>query len=267
MTDKLSKTDGLKKLGSDTEYVYDGAHKSLLERFPNPLKKGPGLGTVNITSPEFTSLCPMTGQPDFATIVVDYVPKDWCVESKAWKMYLGSFRNFGEFHESCIRRITNDLIELLDPAYLCVEGQFTPRGGIPFWPKIEYYRPEINFDFQQSPSLLEDKNVFFVGESVFEKFENSESGDCLLTSKGKTVGTAEIAEIEVGTFGEMARKYAAGNYRVKDKTRLKEFLEESFNYEIDDETVVTVVWFKDVTIFDADQDLGDASGIVKLHED
>ena len=135
---KMSETEGLKKLGSDTEYKYDGADDTLLERFPNPLKKGPGVGTINITSPEFTSLCPLTGQPDFATIVVDYEPGDWCVESKSWKLYLGSYRNVGEFHESCVRRIANDLIKLLDPRRLRVVGEFTPRGGIPFWPAIDY---------------------------------------------------------------------------------------------------------------------------------
>jgi len=267
MTEKLSETKGLKKLGSATEYVYDGADKELLERFPNPLKKGPGVGSVEIVAPEFTSLCPLTGQPDFATIVVEYVPRTWCVESKAWKMYLGSFRNFGEFHESCVRRIANDLIELLDPHFLKIEGQFTPRGGIPFWPTVEYTRPEIAFEFKETPGVLEDKNVFFLGESTFEKCEHSKTSDCLLARQGVLLGTAEVAEIEVGLFDEMARKYAAGNYAVADRARLKEFLEETTEYAIDDETVVTVVWFKNVTIFEEAQELGDASSIVPLHKD
>lgn len=82
--------------------------------------------------------CPLTGQPDFATIVIDYVPRDRCVESKSLKLYLMSFRNHGEFHESCVARIFSDLTELLDPKKLVVEGRFTPRGGIPFWPKISF---------------------------------------------------------------------------------------------------------------------------------
>lgn len=140
----LSESDHLEKLGSEnTQYVYEGADKSLLERFPNPMNKGPGDQSILITAPEFTSLCPKTGQPDFATIVLKYTPKDWCVESKAWKLYLGSYRNVGEFHESCVRRIVNDLIWLLDPKKLQVVGEFTPRGGIPFWPKIKYRRPEL----------------------------------------------------------------------------------------------------------------------------
>lgn len=174
MTEKLSKADHLKSLGSEkTEYKYDAADRTLLERFPNPLLLGPGTGTVNIVSPEFTSLCPKTGQPDFATIVLDYTPRNFCVESKAWKLYLGSFRNMGEFHESCIRRIANDLIWLLDPESLELEGQFTPRGGIPFWPKIVYDRPEhiVSLEsFETDGSMLklvpEKCSGFYVGEDI-----------------------------------------------------------------------------------------------------
>lgn len=136
---KLSDPSGLKALGSQgTTYKLDGADKSLLERFPNPMKHQEvenDVSVVEITAPEFTSLCPLTGQPDFATIVVRYKPRDWCVESKAWKLYLNSFRNFGEFHESCVTRMFNDLWELMDPKELYVQGQFTPRGGISFWPE------------------------------------------------------------------------------------------------------------------------------------
>lgn len=269
MTKKLSDTDGLKALGKTTEYILDGADKSLLERFPNPLKLGPGLATVRINSPEdkFTSLCPLTGQPDYADIVVEYMPRNWCVESKSWKLYLNSFRNYGEFHESCVRRMANNLIELLDPWMLRITGEFTPRGGIQFWPSVAYSRPSINFDFLEVPKTLEDRNIFYIGESVFEKVENSDSEECSLTSEGTTIGTATIAECEAGLWDEMARKYASTNYKFKDRKRLKEFLEETFGYEIDKETVVTVVWFKDVVLFDQDQDLGDASGIVPLHKD
>lgn len=84
----------------------------------------------------------MTGQPDFATIVIDMEPDQWCVESKSLKLYLGSFRMHGEFHEACVCRIANDLVALLQPRWLRVEGRFTPRGGIPLWPKAEYRRPD-----------------------------------------------------------------------------------------------------------------------------
>lgn len=136
----------LKSLGNtDTNYAYPGPDANLLESFPNPFaldEFNPNgvTGTLNIVCPEFTSLCPKTGQPDFATIVIDYVPDLVCVESKSLKLYLGSFRNHGEFHEACVSRITNDLVSLLSPKYIKVVGQFTPRGGIPFWPTAEWMK-------------------------------------------------------------------------------------------------------------------------------
>ena len=138
----------LKALGEGaTTYRYDRPDAAVLEWFPSPFaipEMNPAgvSGRLHIVCPEFTSLCPMTGQPDFATIVIDYIPGERCVESKSLKLYLGGFRNFGEFHESCVNRIANDLIALLDPRWLKVEGQFTPRGGIPFWPTAEYTRAE-----------------------------------------------------------------------------------------------------------------------------
>lgn len=142
MTDTLSQSSHLNSLGSEkTEYVYSGVDKKLLETFPNPLAHLPknAFGEVEIVAPEFTSLCPKTGQPDFAEIYVKYTPRDWCVESKAFKLYLGTFRQAGEFHEACVTRIVNDLVELLDPIQLEVIGRFTPRGGIKFHPRVVYY--------------------------------------------------------------------------------------------------------------------------------
>ena len=140
--------ENLKSLGEgSTRYTYDRPDPAVLEWFPSPFaipEMNPAgvIGKIHIVCPEFTSLCPMTGQPDFATIVIDYIPGERCVESKSLKLYLCGFRNFGEFHESCVNRIANELITLLDPNWLKVEGQFTPRGGIPFWPTAEYTRPE-----------------------------------------------------------------------------------------------------------------------------
>lgn len=136
--------DDLKALGSSkTRYSHNKKEAGLLERFPNPHLDSDGIGimSIKITAPEFTSLCPITGQPDFATIVVNYLPNEFCVESKSFKLYLGSYRNHGQFHESCVSHIAQDLINLLDPLTLTVEGQFTPRGGIPFWPTVKYARP------------------------------------------------------------------------------------------------------------------------------
>lgn len=133
----------LTHLKKTTEYCYERPNASVLETFPSPfadIDQNPHgvTGTVHIQVPEFTSLCPITGQPDFATIVIDYKPAACCIESKSLKLYLGRFRQHPEFHESCVNRIANDLITVLSPDYLKVEGRFTPRGGIPFWPTAEY---------------------------------------------------------------------------------------------------------------------------------
>lgn len=139
--------EGVKALGEgQTRYNYDKSDASLLEKFPSPFsinEMNPNRvsGQLEIVCPEFTSLCPKTGQPDFATIKIWYTPREFCVESKSLKLYLGSFRNHGEFHESCVNRIANDLVDLLDPFFLKVTGEFTPRGGIPFWPTATYWRP------------------------------------------------------------------------------------------------------------------------------
>jgi 7-cyano-7-deazaguanine reductase len=136
----------LKALGqSTTSYCYDRPDPALLEAFPSPFAlpdRNPAgaIGTIHIECPEFTCLCPLTGQPDFARIVIDYQPDRLCVESKSLKLYLGSFRMFGEFHEAGVNRICNDLVQLLSPVCLTVRGEFTPRGGIPFWPTAEYRR-------------------------------------------------------------------------------------------------------------------------------
>ncbi len=86
---------------------------------------------VRFTCPEFTSLCPITGQPDFAIIVIDYIPKQWIVESKSLKLFMGSFRNHGSFHEACTMMIADRLVSLLDPVWLRIGAYFYPRGGMP----------------------------------------------------------------------------------------------------------------------------------------
>ncbi len=105
-----------------------------LDRVPNP---HPDTDYVaRFTAPEFTSLCPVTGQPDFALLVIDYVPDRWLVESKSLKLYLHSFRNHGAFHEDCTVAIGKRLVSLLEPRFLRIGGYWYPRGGIPidvFW--------------------------------------------------------------------------------------------------------------------------------------
>jgi 7-cyano-7-deazaguanine reductase len=108
--------------------------EATLDRVANP---HPGDNYIaRFTVPEFTSLCPVTGQPDFAHFVIDYLPGAWLVESKSLKLYLTSFRNHGAFHEDCTLRIGKDLMTCLEPRWLRIGGYWFPRGGIPidvFW--------------------------------------------------------------------------------------------------------------------------------------
>ena len=119
---------GLKQLGQATA-IPASPEDAVLERVANP--QADVRYAVRFTAPEFTSLCPMTGQPDFAHLVIDYVPGDWLVESKSLKLYLTSFRNHGAFHEDCTVSIGRRLVELLEPEWLRIGGYWYPRGGIP----------------------------------------------------------------------------------------------------------------------------------------
>ena len=105
-----------------------------LERVPNP--HAGTLYLVRFTTPEFTSICPVTGQPDFGTLVIDYAPKDWIVESKSLKLFLQSFRNHGAFHEDCTLHVAKRVIDAISPTWLRIGGYWNPRGGMPidvFW--------------------------------------------------------------------------------------------------------------------------------------
>lgn len=123
----------LGQLGSQTD-LPQSPEEAILEKVPNP--HAGELYVTRFTCPEFTSLCPVTGQPDFARLVIDYVARDWLVESKSLKLYLGAFRNHGAFHEQCTMDIALKLKDLLDPHWLRIGGYWYPRGGIPidvFW--------------------------------------------------------------------------------------------------------------------------------------
>lgn len=116
----------------------------VLEAFPNKHLENDYF--VKFNCPEFTSLCPMTGQPDFATIYISYIPGELMVESKSLKLYLFSFRNHGDFHEDCMNIIMKDLIKLMNPKYIEVWGKFTPRGGISIDPYCNYGQPNTKWE-------------------------------------------------------------------------------------------------------------------------
>jgi len=129
----MSDLSQLSQLGQTTQQP-QSPEQAVLERVGNPhlaLRY-----CIRFTAPEFTSLCPLTGQPDFAHLVIDYVPNAWIVESKSLKLYLASFRNHGAFHEACTLDIAQRLMGLLTPHWLRIGGYWYPRGGIPidvFW--------------------------------------------------------------------------------------------------------------------------------------
>ena len=121
-------TDSLTQLGAMTA-LPQSPDEAVLERVENPQASRDYL--IRFTMPEFTSLCPKTGQPDFAHLVIDYVPRQWIVESKSLKLFLHSFRNHGAFHEDCTLQVARRIIDLLDPAWLRIGGYWYPRGGMP----------------------------------------------------------------------------------------------------------------------------------------
>ena len=131
--------DELKALGNQyTKYVFD-YNPDVLEKIPN--KHDDRDYFVKFNCPEFTSLCPKTGQPDFATIYISYIPDKYIVESKSLKLYLFGFRNHGDFHEDCVNIIMTDLIKLLHPRFIEVWGKFLPRGGLSIDPYCNYGIP------------------------------------------------------------------------------------------------------------------------------
>lgn len=122
---------GNQKVKYPTDY-----EPGLLETFENRHPDNEYLVTLNC--PEFTTLCPITSQPDFGKIIIRYIPRKRMVESKSLKLYLFSFRNHGDFHEDVVNVIMKDLIALMDPRYIEVKGEFMPRGGISIWPFANY---------------------------------------------------------------------------------------------------------------------------------
>lgn len=143
MADDSRKSENLKSLGHDTVYQKDYSPESL-ETFKN--RNPQNDYWVQFNCPEFTALCPITGQPDFAEIRISYIPSELMVESKSLKLYLFSFRNHGAFHEDCVNIIMKDLIHLMHPKYIEVTGYFLPRGGISIYPYVNYGMPGTKYE-------------------------------------------------------------------------------------------------------------------------
>jgi 7-cyano-7-deazaguanine reductase len=137
----VSDTSKLTVLGGPTAYRYEKPEAGILESFANAHVEKPWV--VGLECAEFTSLCPMTGQPDFGRIRIQYVPDQRCVESKSLKLYLGAYRNHGAFHEDCVNRIASDLQSCITARYLRVFGDFNPRGGITIRPLAVRTAPDL----------------------------------------------------------------------------------------------------------------------------
>ena len=135
---------GLSLLGNKKTVYKDTYCPEVLETFITKHPENDYM--VTFDCPEFTSLCPITGQPDFAKIVINYIPSEKMVESKSLKLYLFGFRNQGDFHEDCINIIMKDLKKLMDPKYIEVKGIFTPRGGIAIYPFANYGKEGTKYE-------------------------------------------------------------------------------------------------------------------------
>jgi 7-cyano-7-deazaguanine reductase len=128
-------------LGNPTEYHYNDPDAGVLETFDNPYPTSAWV--VSLLCNEFTTLCPVTGQPDYGRLRVEYVPGGLCVESKSLKLYLMRYRNEGTFHEACVNRVADDLCARLSPRYLRVYGDFNARGGIAIKPLAVRSAPDL----------------------------------------------------------------------------------------------------------------------------
>lgn len=138
----MSNAGKLRLLGSqNTAYAYEDPRSDQLESFPYLSKNAQAVGFL---TSEFTSLCPKTGQPDFANIEIIYIPRRKGVESKSLKLYLFRYRNHGAFHEDCISKIAQDIVSAIDPLFIKVVGDFTPRGGIAIKPVSIFYAPKAS---------------------------------------------------------------------------------------------------------------------------
>ena len=153
---KERKNEGLHLLGKETDYA-SSYNPGVLETFENRHQDNDYW--VQFNCPEFTSLCPVTGQPDFAEIKIMYMPDKRMVESKSLKLYLFSFRNHGDFHEDCVNVIMKDLVKLMQPKYIEVLGLFVPRGGISIYPYANYGKPGTKYEQLAADRLLQHQII------------------------------------------------------------------------------------------------------------
>ncbi len=154
--------EGLTLLGNKRVNYSQDYDPGVLETFQNKHPERDYM--VTFRCPEFTTLCPITGQPDFATLYINYIPGERMVESKSLKLYLFSFRNHGDFHEDVVNIITNDLVSLMNPKYIEVRGMFYPRGGISIYPFANWARPGSGYEE-------------LAGNRMFEQLSDLDSGD------------------------------------------------------------------------------------------
>ena len=140
-------------LGKNTRYVFDKPNWKILETFINRYPHRDYLIQFNI--PEFTNVCPLTNQPDFAKIRICYIPHGKCIQSKSLKLYIVSFRNFPEFHEDCVNRILDDCVKACKPRWMQVLGRFNARGGISIMPIAEYTKKGFKLSPQTSKSFFD----------------------------------------------------------------------------------------------------------------
>lgn len=145
-------TAGLTKLGKPAAYRFENPDVSILEAFPNRYPQRDYV--IEFEHPEFTSLCPMTGQPDFGTIRIRYVPGEKCVESKSFKLYMGAFRNHGSFMESLTNKIADDFVALLAPRRMTVEGFFNVRGGTEISVRVEHVDESLSSERREALAAL-----------------------------------------------------------------------------------------------------------------
>ncbi|MCB9091724.1 MAG: preQ(1) synthase [Halobacteriovoraceae bacterium] len=147
--------EGLSHLGNNTQSYQVQYNPELLEKFVN--KNPENDQWVSFVCTEFTSLCPITGQPDFAKIFINYIADKHMVESKSLKLYLFSFRNHGDFHEDCVQKICNDISKLIAPKFIEVIGEFTPRGGIAIYPYSSQHNGEAAFETLHQQRMINYK--------------------------------------------------------------------------------------------------------------